>query len=193
MGTTTQQQTSCTFHSHQIVCGTNYFLPRATAVGTKSQPGSDVRNSCLLSITYHGRPYPNPPAPNVCDVLLPEFFPLCHASVCGLLIACFLIFSGSILVLFDLRRPREACAYLPKGSLVSYTHSQIIPLPSTEFCRIISSWRLFYMFHHEYLQTDCCRDGIHTVQQEHVPSYILQRTCFNIQFIVRFGDALSLQ
>ena len=98
MGTTTQQQTSCTFHSHQIVCGTNYFLPRATAVGTKSQPGSDVRNSCLLSITYHGQPYLNPPAPNVCDVLYyPSSFH-CHASVCGLLIACFLIFFGDSLI-----------------------------------------------------------------------------------------------
>ena len=116
MGTITQQQTGCTFHSHQIVCGTNYLLPRATAVDTKSQPGSDVRNCCLLSIACHGQPYPNPPAPNVCDVLYyPSSFH--YVTLCGLLIACFLIFSGSILVLFDLRRPREACAYLPKGSL----------------------------------------------------------------------------
>ena len=120
MGTITQQQTGCTFRSHQIVCGTNYFLPRATAVGTKSQPGGDVRNSCLLSITYHGQPYPNPPAPNVCDVLYypSSFHYVTLRSVCGLLVACFLIFSGSILVLFDLRPPQEACAYLPKGSLV---------------------------------------------------------------------------
>jgi len=66
-------------------------------------------------------------------LILPEFFPLCHASVCGLLIACFLIFSGSILVLFDLRRPREACAFVPKGSLVDPTRyipvfSLLLPL-----------------------------------------------------------------
>ena len=30
-------------------------------------------------------------------------------------------FSGAISELFDLRRPREACAYLPKGSLVLRT------------------------------------------------------------------------
>ena len=53
----------------KLCAGQNYFLPRSTAVDTKSNPGSDVRNSCLLSITNHGQPNPNPPVPNVCDVL----------------------------------------------------------------------------------------------------------------------------
>ena len=28
------------------------------------------------------------------------------------------------------------------------------------------------MFHYIYLRTDCCRGGVHTVQQKHAPSYI---------------------
>ena len=126
MGTITQQQTGCTFRSHQIVCGTNYFLPRATAVGTKSQPGGDVRNSCLLSITYHGQPYPNPPAPNVCDVLYyPSSFHYVTLWYAVSSSPVFSFFSGSISMLFDLRRPREECAYLPKGSVVYRTKSSL--------------------------------------------------------------------
>ena len=48
------------------------------------------------------------------------------------------------------------------------------------------------MFHYTYLRADCRRDGVHTVQQKHFPSYIMQRPCFNTLLIVfRFGDAIS--
>ena len=32
-------------------------------------------------------------------------------------------------------------------------------------------WRL-YLFHYACLRPDCCRGGVHTVQQKHAPSYI---------------------
>ena len=48
-------------------------------------------------------------------LILPEFFPLCHASLCGLLIACFLIFFWFNLSAFRLAPPPRGMRLPPEG------------------------------------------------------------------------------
>ena len=57
---------------------------------------------------------------------------------------------------------------------VTYTYPRSTSLASTEFSHI-NSWRLC-LFHYTYLRTDCCRGGVHPVQQKHAPSYIHHTT-----------------
>ena len=77
---------------------------------------------------------------------------------------------------------RRACRVTPDlrwhGQQLPYSSLYV----STEYSTSVDgtlphkfSWRL-YMFHYTYLRTDCCRGGVHTVQQTHAPSYIHHTT-----------------
>lgn len=82
-----------------------------------NKPVVRVRVSHHLSITVSHTPTLSLQA-SVVSHITPSSFHRANASVYGPLIALYLNISGLTSAIFNLSHPREACAYLPKRSLV---------------------------------------------------------------------------
>ena len=70
---------------------------------------------------------------------------------------------------------------LPYSSLLSYVFTEYSTcvdgiLPHKILYKLFET-TMVYLFHYAYPRTDCCRGGVHTVQQKHVPSSTRVELC----------------